>query len=153
MKHASVQRISPERFARFGSVAQTPGENPTAKTAGFSYWSDIAHYHIDGETEIGYCTVYQPDLPRVTWFERHDRTPEVLVPIDAPFILPVMDEDGEVAAFRAEPGEAVVIGTGVWHSACLPVGRKQATYFVVFRRGTPAEDVTKRDVDAVHLTL
>ena len=87
----------------------------------------------------------------MTWMERHDRTPEFLIPADGPFLLPVMDDAGAVAVFRVEPGEAVVIGQGVWHSACLPVGAEAATYFVVFRRGTPQEDVTKQDIDPVAL--
>jgi hypothetical protein len=60
-----------------------------------------------------------------------------------------MDDAGAVEIFRVEPGEAVVIGDGVWHSACLPVEGASATYFVVFRRGTPRADVIKRDIDPV----
>ena len=135
-----------EAFARFGSVVAAPTEAPTAHDATFRYWSDLAHYAIDGETEIGLCTVVRQEAPRVTWMERHDRTPEFLVPLDAPFVLPVMDDAGAVQAFRVERGEAVVISPGVWHSVCLPAGADSATYLVVFRRGTPAEDVTKQDV-------
>ncbi len=140
------QRATPEAFARFGSVVPAPTAEPTAADATFRYWSDLAHYRIEGETEVGLCTVYRQDAPRVTWMERHDRTPEFLIPADGPFLLPVMDEAGAVEVFRVEPGEAVVIGPGVWHSACLPVESESATYFVVFRRGTPQEDVTKRDL-------
>jgi ureidoglycolate hydrolase len=50
-------------------------------------------------------------------------------------------------AFRVEIGEAVVIDPGVWHGACLPVGRDVSSYFVIFRRGTPGEDVEKKQVE------
>ena len=139
-------RATAEAFARFGSVVAAPTEAPTAHDATFRYWSNLAHYAIDGETEIGLCTVVRQDAPRVTWMERHDRTPEFLVPLDAPFVLPVMDDAGAMEAFRVERGEAVVIATGVWHSACLPADTASATYLVVFRRGTPSEDVTKQNV-------
>src|SRR5690606_41731797 len=118
----------------------------------FKFWSDLTHYLIEGETEIGLCTVYRQDEPRVAWMERHERTPELLIPIDAPFVLPVMTADAPdsgVEAFRVEVGEAVVVGQNVWHSACHPVGRDAATYFVIFRRGTPHEDVVKKDVAGV----
>lgn len=146
---ATPRRATPQSFARFGSVVPIPMTRPTAADASFAYWSDLAHYHIEGETEIGLCTVFRQDAPRVAWMERHARTPEFLIPADGPFLLPVMDDAGAVEIFRVEPGEAVVIGEGVWHSACHPVEAESATYFVVFRRGTPHEDVTKQDVEPV----
>lgn len=142
-------RLTPEGFARYGTVARPPGGAPLAATEQFRYWSDAAAFAVDGETEIGYCTVYAADAP-VDWMERHARTPEVLVPIDGPFLLPVM-ADGAVEVFRVEPGEAVVIGPGVWHSACRPVDAASTTYFVLFRRGTPHDDVEKTDVAPVAL--
>lgn len=148
-----TQPATPDSFRRYGSVVNAPAVEPTASDATFRFWSDLAHYGIEGETEIGLCTVYRQEAPRVSWMERHDRTPELLIPIDAPFLLPVMEEDGPVEIFRVEPGEAVVIGQGVWHSACLPVGADAATYFVIFRRGTPQQDVTKRDVEPLSVSM
>lgn len=146
------QRITPDNFARYGRVARLPDGAPTAEDATFRYWSDAAHYEIDGETEIGFCTVYRQDEPAVTWMERHARTPELLIPIDGPFLLPVMGDDAEVEVFEVQPGEAVVIGQGVWHSACHPADGDAATYFVIFRRGTPREDVTKKDLPTTPIT-
>lgn len=146
------QRITQDNFARYGEVARLPAGDPLAATEQFSFWSDVAAFEVEGETEIGFCTVYRRPEEHVDWMERHARTPELLVPIDGPFLLPVMG-DGEVDVFRVEPGEAVVIGTGVWHSACIPADAAEATYFVIFRRGTPQEDVTKTDVEAVAVHL
>jgi ureidoglycolate hydrolase len=127
---------------------------PTAEDPTFRYWSDLASYHIGGETEVGLCTVYLQDGRPVTWMERHERTPELLIPIDYPFILPVMAGQGgseTIEAFQVNVGEAVVIGQNVWHSACQPVDSEAANYFVIFRRGTPSEDVYKTDVADVRL--
>lgn len=151
MPDVHVVPLTAAGFERYGAVVQPPSSTPTASDAAFRYWSDLAHYGVEGETEIGWCTVYRQEPPRVTWMERHTRTPELLVPIDAPFILPVMGDGGEVEAFRVDIGEAVVIGQGVWHSACHPAEAAAASYFVVFRRGTPAEDVQKTDVAAAVL--
>lgn len=142
------QYISQSAFARYGEVAQLPGGEPLAATEEFRFWSDVAAFEVEGQTEIGFCTVYRRQEAHVTWMERHARTPEVLVPIDGPFLLPVMAED-RIEVFLVEPGEAVVIGVNVWHSACLPVDAGEATYFVIFRRGTPQEDVTKIDIDPI----
>ena len=144
------QRLTADRFRKFGRVALPPRGEALARTEAFAYWSDCARYLVDGETEIGYCTAYAGDGV-VTWMERHARTPELLIPANAPFILPVMDGEERVEAFRVEPGEAVVIGEGVWHSACLPIEGPEATYFVIFRRGTPHEDVEKVNIPPVEV--
>ncbi len=150
------RRITPENFAPYGSVVRMPAGEPLAQDATFKFWSDVAHLRIDEETEIGICTVYRQPEGRVAWMERHERTPELLIPVDAPFVLPVMPADVPadapaegVEAFVVEVGEAVVIGQDVWHSACHPVDREAATYFVIFRRGTPHEDVVKMDLEDV----
>lgn len=145
MNRVRAKRITAENFADFGSVARIPSTTPLAETAQFRYWSDSAHFGIEGETEIGYCTVFPSEAGVVNWMERHERTPEVLIPIDRAVVLPVL-RDGEVLAFLFEPGEAVVIGQNVWHSACLPAEGPEANYFVIFRRGTPHEDVIKQDL-------
>ena len=150
MTSISVQRINANNFAPYGSVAVLGNEKPLASGSQFKFWSDHASFRIDGETEIGYCTVNSTPEGRVDWMERHDRTPEVLIPIDWPFVLPVM-RDEVVEAFEVHPGEAVVINPSVWHSACQPLGRLEAAYFVIFRRGTPHEDVIKAEIEAVEI--
>lgn len=147
--------ISADGFSRFGEVAVLPDEPPLAESGEFSFWSDTANYHVDGETEIGFCTVYPHPGNRVTWMERHERTPELLVPIDGRLVLPVMssDDDPHVRAFEFGPGEAVVIGRNVWHSACLPIGSDAVRYFVIFRRGTPHEDVIKVEIPEISIRI
>lgn len=150
------KRISPRNFADFGTMLRAPVKPPTAEDQTFKYWSDLASYHVEGETEIGWCTVYRQEGRPITWMERHEQTPELLIPIDAPFILPVMRKENgpdSIEAFQVEIGEAVVIGQNVWHTACQPAAGDQATYFVIFRRGTPAEDVIKTDVSDVAIAV
>ena len=146
--------VTDENFGRYGSIARLPSENPLAADETFSFWSDVANFHIEGDTEIGYCTVYRRDGQVIPWVEKHDRSPELLIPIDHAFHLPVLrpdDSEEDVAVFEASPGEAVVIGAGIWHGACQPAASDEATYFVIFRRGTPQEDVTKRDLTDVSI--
>lgn len=152
MNTIDVQRATPSTFAPYGHVAARPAGEPLASDEQFSYWSDVAAFDADGAVEIGYCTVRRRREERIGWMERHAMTPEVLVPTDGAIVLPVMQE-GVVAAFRIEPGQAVVIARGVWHSACIPAAAEEATYLVLFRRGTPAHDVIKREIDAVTVRL
>jgi ureidoglycolate lyase len=149
-------RPSPANLKGFGSVVTAPAGAPTSHGADYRFWSDLAHYTIDGETEIGLCTVYRQNSPVITGMERHLRTAELLIPVDVPFVLPLLrdGEDSSAArAFRVNPGEAIVIDEGIWHGACLPVGRDEATYFVIFRRGTPHQDVEKKPVAPFEITL
>ena len=146
MRSIRAERIGSANFGAFGSVARFPTSAPLAETTQFKYWADQAHFGVEGETEIGYCTVVRPAGGLVDWVERHERTPEVLIPIDVPVILPVMKDD-RVAAFEVHPGEAAVVAQNVWHSACLPLHAAEASYFVVFRRGTPQEDVIKQSLE------
>jgi len=140
-------RVTPTNFARFGTVVTAPSVAPTSQGTDYRFWSDITHYAIDGETEIGLCTVFRQPSPAIGAVERHLRTPEILIPADAPFHLPLAgDADGDTMVFTVHPGEAVVLNPGVWHGPCLPVDSETATYFVVFRRGTPGEDVQKKAI-------
>lgn len=154
MPTIKAQHITESGFSPFGTIVTAPKGQPTSRGADFKFWSDIANYHIAGETEIGLCTVYAQPKQEIAGVERHLRTPELLIPVDAPFVLPLYDDGSvKVEAFRVNVGEAVVINTGVWHGPCLPVGKNQATYFVIFRKGTPHEDVMKKPIDPVQIQI
>jgi ureidoglycolate hydrolase len=153
MKITSIH-ATPETFSRFGKVVNTPSGTPTSQGPDYKFWSDIANYCITGETEIGLCTVYRQPVAHVDGVERHMQTPEILIPIDAPFVLPIVEEQAgvqKVEAYRVNIGEAVIMNPGVWHGPCLPVGVREATYFVIFRKGTPHEDVVKQSINPVEV--
>lgn len=139
--------ITEANFKKFGRVVKSPKGQPTAQSNDFKFWSDITNYEIDGSTEIGICTVFKQPKNTINGMERHLNTPEILIPIDAPFVLPLLKE-GEIEiqseAFQVNIGEAVVIDKAVWHGACLPVGKEESSYFVIFRKGTPKVDVYKK---------
>ncbi|HEX2963739.1 MAG: hypothetical protein HF300_09525 [Ignavibacteria bacterium] len=151
----SPEHITKENFQKFGKVVTFPSGEPTSQAQDYKFWSDIASYQIDGDTEIGICTVYKQPQSEISGMERHLDTPEVLIPIDAPFTLPLLlegDKEENAQAFQVNVGEAVVINKGVWHGACLPVKVEQSSYFVIFRRRTPYEDVEKKDVATLEIT-
>ncbi len=151
-----ARHITTQNFASFGRIVIAPRGRPTSQAAEYKFWSDIADYAIEGETEIGMCTVYRRRTQEISGMERHLRTPEILIPIDAPFVLPLLSDgapEKDVKAFRVDLGEAVVINNGVWHGACLPVRKKSSSYFVIFRKQTPHEDVEKKPVQPFEIAL
>lgn len=147
METIKAKKLTKTGFAPFGGSVTAPVAAPTSEDATYKFWSDIADYRIDGSTEIGICTVYRQPHAEIRGMERHLRTPEILIPIDGPFILPLLLEGKtDPEAFFVNVGEAVAIDEGVWHGACIPVAKEQSSYYVIFRKGTPHEDVVKKDV-------
>ncbi|HKB85730.1 MAG TPA: ureidoglycolate lyase [Ignavibacteriaceae bacterium] len=151
-----TKKVSPEKFQKFGKVVNTPSGLPTSESSDYKFWSDIADYKIEGETEIGICTVYRQEETTITGMERHLRTPEILIPIDGAFVLPLLiegEDEQSAESFRVEIGEAVKINDAVWHGACLPADKDESSYFVIFRKGTPHEDVQKKDIRSIKVIL
>jgi len=150
----NTKPITEDNFKKFGKVVKSPKGEPTAQADDFKFWSDITNYEIDGSTEIGICTVYKQPKNLINGMERHLQTPEILIPIDAPFVLPLLKEEEpeeNTEAFQVDIGEAVVIDKAIWHGACLPVGNEESSYFVIFRKGTPNEDVYKKEIKEFEL--
>lgn len=146
------KRITQKNIAKFGKVVLAPTGSPTSEGSNYKFWSNIADYGIRGDTEVGICTVSRQSDNSVSSVEQHKMTPEILIPIDSPFILPLLSEgrpDNEMEAFEVYPGEVVIIYEGVWHAACLPVAAEESSYFVIFRKSTPHTDVTKKSITAM----
>jgi ureidoglycolate hydrolase len=117
-----AKKISAENFASFGKVVVGTSGKPTSQAADYKFWSDIMNYKIDGETEVGICTVYKQPSNSIYGMERHLHTPEILIPIDAPFILPLLNDrndPNEADAFIIDIGQAIAINEKVWHGACI----------------------------------
>jgi len=151
-----ARKVTKENFKKFGKVVVQPKGKPTSEGADYKFWSDIAHYQIDEETEIGICQVFLQTRNIVAGMERHLHTPEILIPIDAPFVVPLLlegEKEEKAEAFRVDLGEAIVIHEGVWHGACLPVGQKKSSYFVIFRRKTPYGDVEKKSIRPIEIKI
>ncbi|MBN1300171.1 MAG: ureidoglycolate lyase [Melioribacteraceae bacterium] len=150
-----VKKVNQENFKKFGGIATTPPSTPTSQSLDYKFWSDITSFKINGETEIGLCTVYKQPENILQGMERHLNTPEILIPIDAPFMLPLLlegDEQDKLEVFKVDVGEAVVINKGVWHGACLPVEVKESNYFVIFKKGTPHSDVEKKTITSTRIS-
>ena len=147
-----VKKITSENFSTFGKVVTGAVGDPTSKAADYKFWSNIMSYYIDGETEVGICTVYKQPSISINGMERHLNTPEILIPIDAPFILPLLlnkDKPEQAEAFTVDVGQAIAIDEKVWHGACIPLNKSESSYFVIFKKGTPNNDVGKTNLPEI----
>lgn len=146
------KKITEENFSAFGKVVIGTSGKPTSQAADYKFWSDIMNYKIDGETEVGICTVYKQPSSSINGMERHLSTPEILIPIDAPFILPLLNDTNkptEAEAFIVDVGQAIAINEKVWHGACIPFLKDECSYFVIYKRGTPYNDVEKTELPEI----
>lgn len=151
-----IKPLTEKTFCPYGRIVTSPVGTPTSEASNYKFWSDLANFGIGGETEIGICTVYRQPTSDITGLERHQRTPEILIPIDAPFVVPLLldgKEPCELEAFRVNVGEAVVIDPGIWHGASQPAESEECSYFVIFRRYTPQEDVETREIIPIEIAI
>src|SRR3989304_8776350 len=147
-----AKNITPENFLSFGKIVIGAFGKPTLQAADYKFWSDIINYKIDGDTEIGICTVYKKATNSINGMERHLNTPEILIPIEAPFILPLLtdrDKPEQTEAFIVDIGQAIAIDEKVWHGACIPLNKSECSYFVIFKKGTPFSDVEKTNLPEI----
>jgi len=144
-----VKKITPTSFAKFGKVADAKIKPPLVDAENLKFWTTITTYTVDGETEIALCQV-KKSVDSVEMLERHVKTPEILVPIEGDFILPVAPagnlqdpeetpEASSVEAFLVRSDQAVVMEKGVWHTAPIPIG-EETSFFVIFRKETTKQD-------------
>jgi ureidoglycolate hydrolase len=148
-----AKKLTASSFSQFGKVADAHTVLPLIETENLKFWTTIATYTVDGETEIALCYV-KKSVDFVGLLERHVKTPEILVPIKGDFILPVapagnlldqkeIPEALGVEAFLVRSNQAVVMEKGVWHTAPIPIG-KETVFFVIFKRETTKQDAVFR---------
>jgi ureidoglycolate lyase len=127
-----TQNLTSATFAPFGELIEQPGRDPDGSGPGWSWWGGAALLAGDDRPfEIGYLDLNPAEL-RFDWAERHMRSPELLVPVEADILVYVgppdyPDEPARLPSherfqvFRVRPGQAALLNAGVWHGAPLAV--------------------------------
>lgn len=156
-----VKEITKENFSAFGKYFNEKGSAPTFSDTSFDWWNEVGLVDIKGGLSFG---VVQPRYNAgfsERAFERHSRTPEILIPMDEDIIVLVGKRDTfsgkrpepeDFEAFLAPRGTAVCIGAGVWHHAPMVTG-VSSRVFVIYREKTASEDNTVKDLSRMDLTV
>ena len=152
--------ITAANFARFGQFVPLPPPRNVRPSGSapkvLDYWKQLVRFGVAIRPEVGLVTVYR----RETVFgqvERHRRTPELLVNLDAEVFVPAAPAHRprrkgdvpfceDVDIFRVPPHSLVFFPVGAWHWAPFPVTAKQASLVVVFR-----DDTSQNDMEIVDL--
>jgi ureidoglycolate lyase len=157
-----VQELTQEAFAPYGSVLDPDRAAPKMKEDIFTFWDGLAEMTIRGRTTVALLEVVARG-PQFSKLERHVRTEEVFFALDRPVIIlvgaPSTGQDRPdpttVRAFLLNAGKGVFLKEGAWHWIPVPLRRK-ARLLVIFRTGTPDEDLEIRDLqetDGISFTI
>jgi ureidoglycolate lyase len=159
-KPLSVQKITAKGFSPYGEVVEIEGKTALADTPVFKYFNDISVGELSGGS-IGFgMVVTKPGALEAPMLERHLRTTETLMPLDEDVILVVAQpttggwpNTDNAAAFLVPCGTGVTLKKGTWHYVPLIRGKKEARTLVVFRQGTPAEDLEVKQLGEKDILL
>lgn len=150
-----VRELTAKDFAPYGFVITVREKKPKLKEKIFTFWDGLAVMKAEGDIGFSLLEVVKRER-EFSKFERHLSTQEVFFAIDGDVIVivgeptPNMDRPdlGRAAAFRLIAGEGILMHKGTWHWVPYPYGDK-AHLLIVFRAGTPDEDVEIKDMKEI----
>lgn len=136
----------------WGQVVQLPKGDPMFHSEILSYWDGIASLQMDGEAGIGWFELSRRAF-RGNEVERHTSTQEALLCFQGAAIClvgePVAPDRVTASSFRPyyiEAGEGFIFAPGTWHALPFPLSGK-AVFWVIFKKGTPQEDLEVLDLE------
>jgi ureidoglycolate hydrolase len=137
-------------IAGYGKLIRAEGREPDAVTQDFSFWDGLGEL-LFSRGSVGLVRSYPHSRHVCPNLERHERTSEMIVPVDGDVavVCALSQEDdarrvdtNTVRAFVVRRGEALILHPGVWHYA--PMVQETATdSFIIFEQDTPSEDLLK----------
>jgi ureidoglycolate hydrolase len=147
MTSTSLEQLTAEAFAPFGTVLMQPGVPAQAEGSGWQWWGEIAALPNNGRRwTFGVLSLEAVPLS-IDWAERHLHSPEVVLASAsdlAVYVAPSGSDEPSLSAlrvFRVPAGAGVILNPGVWHGAPFTLdGRGSA--FVLLLEGTGRDDVT-----------
>jgi ureidoglycolate lyase len=146
----SIEPLTPEAFAPFGTVIEKPALLPDASGPGWQWWGQTALLAGDQRPyTVGYLDL-QPTELTFNWAERHMLSAEALIPVGGDCLFYVgpadyPDEPGRLPglerfrAFRIRQGQAALMQPGVWHGAPFAAG-KPVNVIVLLLQGSGTMD-------------
>lgn len=136
-----IQDLTPEAFAPFGDVIEQPDRPADGGGPGWQWWGGVSILPVEARPYgIGYLDLKPVAETRFDWAERHEFTPELLVPTGGECLIHVAPPDfpdkldqlpplERFQIFRLRPGQAVLLKPKVWHGA--PLALHEPTHVVV----------------------
>jgi ureidoglycolate lyase len=153
----TVEPLTAESFAPFGTIIAAPEREPDALGSGWRWWGEETLIPGDDRAwGVGHLFL-EPVPPTFSWAERHMRSKEVVIALTTDLLLYVApplypEEPGRLPplddfrVYQVPWKKGVVLNEGVWHGAPFTVEQPGAA-LVLLKEGTGREDVTKVSFD------
>jgi len=137
-----VEPLSAEAFAPYGRVVDVPQRPPDAVGDPWRWWDETALLE-EGRYAVGYLEV-EPGRVAFDWAERHEDSEELVIPVGGELLVYVGEP---YRVFRVRPGQAVILGKGVWHGAPLAAASSASAIVLLgAERGTETVRFEEKEV-------
>jgi ureidoglycolate lyase len=156
MKKSAVQKLTIEKFARYGQFADMLntngdfiGEKPVV------FFRDMLRQDLK-DTAVCYSILRVDSREKVVNVsEYHDHTAEMLMPLDCDVIIHVGPADcgpdvpaDKIELFQVPKGTMVILRPGVWHHAPFPVNSDTANVLIGLPERLYATDCKVAEIPA-----
>ena len=150
----TVQPLTPESFAPFGTLLTQPSVPPKLTRGDITYWHATADLSgLGGSGVTGHLIAHRREL-LLNCIERHNHTPETFIAVAGHSLFvagPPGDADpARLRVFELRAGQAVLLQQGTWHWAPYPL-TETATFLLLLRAETADHDVEMLDIPALRL--
>lgn len=146
-KRVTIEKATDAAIAPYGDLVEIAGVSPDFDSDVFSFWNDVSVGSFDGGVSFGMVNTKPGDMV-APMLERHVKTTETLIALDAEIVLVLGEPTGgdvpnleNVKAFSVAQGSGVTLERGTWHYVPLVPSEVEARTLVVFRQGTPGDDL------------
>jgi mannose-6-phosphate isomerase-like protein (cupin superfamily) len=147
MKELKPINLNADSFQEYGKLLDSPSFKPWSQDEASSYWGKVALLDFKNTASTGILFTYKREFT-LSNFERHMKTPEILVALEGDSIMTVgksLPDGGiDTEAFKSfifKQGDAIAISAGTWHWAPLPMNCSKSKFLVIFAQGTEVEDM------------
>lgn len=135
-----IKEVTKDNFVKYGQLIKEPSEKDW--TSPFvDYWSNLGTIDFDNaEVEVNLGIAKNRNL-EFTELERHNKSPEMLIPLGNKIIVPVAigTEASNKEAFLISKGEALIFKKGIWHATPFPI-KNECKFLVLYKKETIPHD-------------
>ncbi len=150
IENIDIKNLSREKFNAYGmAILKDEKKPPDSFGKGWECWYPIGNVMMPDPTQVGVVTT-KPRPIVVNSLEKHQTRTELIIAVKDPIVQLVgLSEDAfanhpdplKTEAFLINPGDAVLVNKGVWHSAAFPYSDRETEYLFFLAEDTSDEDV------------
>lgn len=138
-------KATKKNIEKYGYFIDEKLQEPLADNNNFTFWDKIAEFEMGPRVSAG-IVIGHKNNKVIESIEQHKDTVEILVGLggDALVLLGIPTNNSkkvtELKAFRIDQGETLILHSGIWHSAPVPVSN-WCRMLVLFNTDTASIDL------------